>query len=139
VKGKNSQSSLQQEDHLMKYMLLDYADTSQAPHYSAEQAKAAVQAWLDFVTQAKAAGVLVHSESLRPITDATTVRVRQGKTLTTDGPFAETHEQLGGIFLFDCKDLDEAIGWAAKMPGAKYGSIEVRPVWENSHEWNRQE
>jgi hypothetical protein len=123
----------------MKYMLLDYANTSAAPHYTPEQAKAAVQAWLDYVTEAKAAGVLVHSEALRPVTDATTVRVRKGKTLTTDGPFAETHEQLGGIFLLDCKDLDEAIGWAAKMPGAKYGSIEVRPVWENPHEYNRQE
>ena len=123
----------------MKYMLLEYLDTSKAPDYTPEQAKAAVQAWLDYVTQAKAAGVLVHSESLRPVTDATAVRVRKGKTLTTDGPFAETHEQLGGIFLLDCKDLDEAIGWAAKMPGAKYGSIEIRPVWENPDGYNHQE
>jgi hypothetical protein len=125
----------------MKYMLLDYADTSKAPDYTPEQAKAAVQAWIDYVTEAKAAGVLVHSESLRPVTDATTVRVRNGKTLTTDGPFAETHEQLGGIFLLDCKDLDEAIGWAAKMPGATYGSVEVRPVWEweNPDGYNHQE
>jgi hypothetical protein len=62
-----------------------------------------------------------------PVTDATTVRVRNGKTLITDGPFAETHEQLGGYYLLDCKDLDEAIGWAAMIPSAKYGSIEVRP------------
>ena len=123
----------------MKYMLLDYADTSKAPQYTPEQAKAAVQAWLDYVTEAKAAGVLVNSEALRPVTDATTVRVRKGKMLTTDGPFAETHEQLGGIHLLDCKDLDEAIAWAAKMPGAKYGSIEIRPVWENPQEYNPQE
>jgi hypothetical protein len=115
----------------MKYILLDYANTSAAPEYTPEQARAAIQAWLDYVTEAQAAGVLVTSEALRPVTDATTVRVRSGKTVTSDGPFAETHEQLGGIFTLNCKDLDEAIRWAAKLPGAKYGSIEVRPVWEN--------
>ena len=61
--------------------------------------------------------------------DRESFRVREGKTLTTDGPFAETHEQLGGFFVLDCKDLDEAIQWAAKIPTAKYGSIEVRPDW----------
>ncbi len=115
----------------MKYILMDCANMSAAPQYTPEQAKAAIQAWLDYVKEAKAAGVLVHSEALRPATDATTVRVRNGKTLTSDGPFAETHEQIGGIFLLDCKDLDDAISWAAKMPGAKYGSVEIRPVWEN--------
>jgi hypothetical protein len=58
------------------------------------------------------------------------VRVRDGKTLTTDGPFAETKEQLGGFYLLDCKDLDEALSYAAKIPSARHGSIEVRPVWE---------
>ena len=123
----------------MKYVLLDYANASSAPKYTPEQSKAAIQAWLDYVTEAKAAGVLVANEALRPVTDATTVRVRNGKTLTTDGPFAETHEQLGGYYLFDCTDLDEAVRWAAKIPMAQYGSIEVRPVWENPHEYNRQE
>ena len=66
--------------------------------------------------EAEAAGVLLSNNGLSPVADATTVRVRNGKTLTTDGPFAETHEQLGGYYLFDCKDLDEAIGWAAKIP-----------------------
>ena len=63
---------------------------------------------------------------------ATTVRVRDGKTLTTDGPFAETREQLGGYYLVEAKDLDEAVGIAAKVPTAKHGSIEVRPVWAMS-------
>ncbi len=63
------------------------------------------------------------------MTAATTVRVREGKTLTTDGPFAETHEHLGGFYVLNCKDLDEAIAWAAKIPSAKDGSIEVRPLW----------
>ena len=115
----------------MKYVMLDYANVSAAPEYTPDQAKAAIQAWLDYVTEAKSAGVLVHNEALRPVSDATTVRVRNGKTLITDGPCAETREQLGGVFLLDCQDLDEAIRWAAKLPGAKYGSIEVRPVWEN--------
>ncbi len=139
LKGKNSQKSSLQEDNLVKYMLLDYADTSAAPQYSPEQARAAIQAWLDYVKEGKAAGVLVHNEALRPVTDATTVRIRNGKTLTSDGPFAETHEQLGGIFLLNCKDLDEAIAWTEKSPGAKYGSVEIRPVWENPNEYNPKE
>ena len=67
--------------------------------------------------------------ALSTVDNATTVRVRDNKTLTADGPFAETHEQLGGFCLVECKDLDEAVRWAAKIPTAKYGSIEVRPLW----------
>ena len=75
-------------------------------------------------------GVLLGGERLRLTSDATTVRVRNGETLTTDGPFAETKEQLAGYFLVDCKDLDEAIDIASRIPGAQDGSIEVRPIWE---------
>jgi len=75
-------------------------------------------------------GVLQGGERLRPTTDATTVRVRDGEVLTSDGPFAETKEQIGGYFVVQCKDLDEAIGVASKIPGARHGSIEVRPIWE---------
>ena len=75
-------------------------------------------------------GVLQGGERLRPVTDATTVRVRDGEVLTSDGPFAETKEQMGGFYLVDCKDLDEAIEVASKIPGARVGSIEVRPIWE---------
>lgn len=75
------------------------------------------------------AGVLVDSDRLRPVATATTVQVRNGKTLTTDGPFAETKEQIGGYYLIDVKDLDEAIAWAAKIPSVDYGSVEVRPIW----------
>jgi hypothetical protein len=81
-----------------------------------------------FATEAKAAGVLLANDGLSPVSDATTLRVREGKTLIADGPFAETHEQLGGYYLIDCKDLDEALSWAAKIPSAQYGSIEVRPL-----------
>ena len=67
---------------------------------------------------------------MRPTTDATTVRARDGETVTSDGPFAETKEQVGGYFVVECKDLDEAIEVAAKIPGARFGSVEVRPIWE---------
>ena len=75
-------------------------------------------------------GLLQGGERLRPTSDATTIRVRNGETLSTDGPFAETKEQLAGFYMVDCKDLDEALEVAAKIPGARYGSIEVRPIWE---------
>ena len=113
----------------MKYMLLMYANESEVPKYTPEEHQAAAQAWYAFGKEAEAAGVLMSNNGLSSVTDATTVRVRNAKTLITDGPFAETHEQLGGYYLFDCKDIvDEAIGWAAKIPLAKYGSIEVRPL-----------
>jgi len=107
--------------------------------YSNEQAAlTATQAEIDanmadyyaFQQAIQTSGVMLGGEALQLTTTATTVRVRDGKTLTTDGPFAETKEQLGGYYLLNCKDLDEAIAWAAKIPGAKSGSIEVRPIWE---------
>ncbi len=76
----------------------------------------------------RGAGILSAGEALHPTSSATTVRVQGGKRVTTHGPFAETKEQLGGFYLIDCKNLDEAIEWAAKCPGALTGSIEVRPV-----------
>jgi hypothetical protein len=75
-------------------------------------------------------GLLQGGERLRPTADATTVTVQDGKVLATDGPFAETKEQIGGYFLVDCKDLDEAIEVASKIPAARHGSVEVRPIWE---------
>lgn len=111
----------------MKYLLLMYASESKLP--PAEEIQADAPAWHALLKETKEAGVLVSTNGLAPGTNATTVRIRDGKTLITDGPFAETHEQLGGYFLLDCKDLDEAIHWARKIPTAKYGSIEVRPLW----------
>ena len=84
-----------------------------------------------FMKDAAERGVLLGGERLRLTSDATTVRVRNGEVLATDGPFAETKEQLAGYFLVDCKDLDEAIDVASRIPGAKDGSIEVRPIWES--------
>ncbi len=83
-----------------------------------------------FMAEMGPRGVLQGGERLQPTTDATCVRVRDGEVLTTDGPFAETKEQIGGYFVVDCADLDEAIEVASKIPGAKGGTIEVRPIWE---------
>ena len=113
----------------MKYMLLMYWNESEAPKYTPEEQQTVAQAWYAFGAEAKAAGVLGSNNGLSPVADATTVRVRDGKTLTADGPYAETHEQLGGYYILDCKDLDEAISWAAKIPSAQNGTIEVRPLW----------
>jgi hypothetical protein len=124
--------SRKQESNLMKYMLLIYGDQSQAPNYSPEEFKAAAQEWQALTSEMKSAGVLIDTNGLAPVTTATSVRVRNGKTILTDGPFAETHEQLGGFFLVECKDLDEATSWAAKVPGAQWGTIEVRPLWNGA-------
>ena len=113
----------------MKYLLLMYADESIGSNWSKEESQAAAKTWAEFRREMSASGVLVSSSGVAPDTSATTVRVRNDKTMITDGPFAETHEQLGGYFLVDCKDLDEAIRWAEKIPTAKYGSIEIRPLW----------
>ncbi len=113
----------------MKYMLLMYADESFVPKTPEEQQAVAPPVWFSLMDEMKAAGVLLSNNGLSPVANATTVRIREGKTLITDGPFAETHEQLGGFFLLECKDLDEALQWAKKIPHAKYGSVEVRPLW----------
>ena len=110
----------------MKYLLLMYGRESDVP---SDELQALGPAWGAFLQEESAAGVLVSNGGLDPVATAATVRVRNGKTLTTDGPYAETHEQLGGYQLVECKDLDEAIGWAAKIPTAKYGCIEVRQLW----------
>jgi hypothetical protein len=113
----------------MKYILLMYANPADAALNTPDDWKAEQTAWFTFMQEAKAAGVLVDNNGIAPGSNTTTVRVRSGKTLSTDGPFAETHEHLAGFSVIECKDLDEAIGWAAKVPSAKYGAIEVRPLW----------
>lgn len=113
----------------MKYLLLMYADESIGSNYSEGERQAAAKTWAEFRKEMAASGELVASSGVAPGNNVTTVRVRNDKTMITDGPFAETHEQLGGYFLFDCQDLDEAIRWAEKIPTAKYGSIEIRPLW----------
>ncbi len=112
----------------MKYMQLIYADVSKRPNYTPEQLQAARQTNSAYLMELQAAGVVTHDDGWHIISNVRTVRVRDDKTLTTVAPFAETQEQLTGYIMLDCKDLDEAIGWAAKNPAAKYGSIEVRLV-----------
>ena len=114
----------------MKYMLLMYANESETQEWTQEETQAWFQTWQTLRREAKDAGVLLSNNGLSPIANATTVRVRNGQTLCTDGPFAETHEQLGGFFMVGCKDIDEAIRWAARIPHAKYGSVEIRPLWD---------
>src|SRR3954447_19052155 len=114
----------------MKYLLTIYADESRYATMTPEDSAALMQAYGAFGQAAQEAGVLLGGEGLKPTATATTVRVRDGEAMLTDGPFAETREQLGGFYLLECADLDEATRWAAKIPDAKRGSIEVRPVME---------
>jgi hypothetical protein len=126
TKGEPSDEPRHQEDKLMKYTLLLYGNAAQAPHYTREEATAARQSWFEVLEEMKAAQVYLFNYGLATETAATTVRVRDFETVTTAGPVAETPEHLEGYFMLDCKDLDEAIGWAAKIPYAQGGSIEVR-------------
>jgi hypothetical protein len=112
----------------MQYVLSIYGDESAWNDVSEEEGKQIMDAYTAFTEEVKQNGAFVAGEALQPTATATTVRVRDGERLTTDGPFAETKEQLGGFYLLECKDLDEAIGYAAKIPGAQAGSVEVRPV-----------
>jgi len=114
----------------MRYALLICTDEKVMEAVSPDEAQASLNEYLAFGEEMGKRGVLQGGERLRPTTDATTVRVRDGEVLTADGPFAETKEQMGGFYLVDCKDLDEAIGVASKIPGARIGTIEVRPIWE---------
>ena len=114
----------------MRYALLICGDEKGMEARSPEEASAGLNEYMAFGEEMGKRGVLRGGERLRPTTDATTVRVRDGEVLTSDGPFAETKEQMGGFYLVDCKDIDEAIGVASKIPGAREGSIEVRPIWE---------
>lgn len=114
----------------MKYMLLIYADQAGFQRLSQEQASQAVAAYNAYTEALKKADVWVSSSRLRPVSEATTVRLTNGKTNVLDGPYAETKEQLGGYYLIDVPDLDAAISWAARCPGASHGTIEVRPLWQ---------
>ncbi len=114
----------------MKYLLTIYGDESRWAEATPKDLEEMMSAYEAFSREATAAGVMLGGEGLSPSGTATTVRVRGDDVLTSDGPFAETREQLGGYYLLDCRDLDEAIGWAAKIPGAQNGTIEVRPVMD---------
>lgn len=114
----------------MRYLVMIYTDESSETALAPEEEKAMLADYRAFFEEGTAAGVIEGGDRLRPTSAATVVRVRDGETLTTDGPYADTKEQLGGYFILRCNDLDEALGWAAKLPGAGRGSIEVRPIWD---------
>jgi hypothetical protein len=114
----------------VRYMLLIHANEIQEANIPPEAMGKLMAEYYAFSEELLKSGAMRGGERLRPTTSATTVRVRNGDTLTTDGPFAETKEQFGGYYMIDVPDLDEAIRWASKIPGAKYGCVEVRPIWE---------
>jgi hypothetical protein len=114
----------------MRYLLMICRDENAVAALGPEEESAIVAEFAAFGEEMARRGVLLGGERLRPTTDATTVQVRDGEVLVADGPFAETKEQVGGFCLVECEDLDEAIEVASKIPAARMGTIEVRPIWE---------
>jgi hypothetical protein len=114
----------------MRYLMLIYDDEKAMAGKSQEEMGAIMGSWFEYTDTLRKSGKMLGGEALQPTSTATTVRVKDGKSLTTDGPFAETKEQLGGFYMIEAKDLDEAIDWAARMPHLGGGSVEVRPIME---------
>ncbi len=113
----------------MRYLLMIYTPESDMPPAPAEGRKM-MDAYVKVTQEFRDRNLMEGGEALQPTTTATTVKVRNGERIITDGPFAEAREQLGGYYLLNCKDLDEALDCAAKIPGAQFGSVEVRPILE---------
>jgi hypothetical protein len=116
------------KENNVEYMILIYGDESAFGSIKEAQLKAMYAEYGTYTQELMKAGVMRAGSELKPASTATTVRLRGGKVLTTDGPFAETKEQLGGYYLIDVPNLDDAVKWAGKCPGAKTGSVEVRPL-----------
>jgi hypothetical protein len=114
----------------MRYLLTIYHDEAVIEARGVEENMRVGERYFALADEMREAGVYAGGDGLQPVATATTVRVRDGERLTVDGPFAETKEQLAGFYLVDCKDLDEAIEWAAKIPGSEVGSVEVRPIMD---------
>jgi hypothetical protein len=114
----------------VRFMLLIYADENQVAKWSPQEYDQKFAECCAMVEEMKAAGVYITCDRLRPTTLATTVRARNGQTLTTDGPFAETKEQLAGFYLIHADSREEALAWAARTPQTQFGSVEVRPIRE---------
>jgi hypothetical protein len=113
----------------MQYLLMIYRSEAEAGKIDAAGPQKMTAEYGAFTQSIIQSGNFKAGDRLQPTTTATTVRIRDGKTMTTDGPFAETREQLGGYYLVEARDLDAALAIAARIPGARYGSIEVRPIW----------
>ena len=116
----------------MQYLFLLYADDTQWSKMTPEQQQQGIAAYGAYTQALKEAGVLVGSNRLRPAATATRLSAVDGKTQVLDGPFADTKEQLGGYFLIEAPDLDAALAWAGRCPGAYHGAVEVRAIWEMS-------
>lgn len=114
----------------MQYILLIYENEAERNGRNKEESQRIFGEYIAFTGAIKASGHMRSGEPLESTSTATTVRVKQGKTVRTDGPFAETREQLGGFYVIEAKDLDEAVGIAARLPAAKTGSVEVRPIMQ---------
>jgi hypothetical protein len=116
------------KEEVMRYMLLICGDESVVPtNEESEDMRTSAISWVE---EMDGRGVRLQGSRLRPVSEATTVRVRDEKLMVSDGPFAETKEQMGGYDLIECKDLDEAIEVASKHPVARFGSVEIRPFWD---------
>ncbi|MBS0297588.1 MAG: YciI family protein [Proteobacteria bacterium] len=113
----------------MQYMLMIYSDQSRIQAMAPEDGQKMMAAFNAYTESLKAAGAYVGGDRLQPTSTGATVRVRDGQTQVLDGPYADTKEQLGGYYLIEAADLDEAVKWAARCPGAAVGTLEVRPVW----------
>ncbi len=113
----------------MQYLLMLYSDPAGFARMPAAEQQQAMGAYLAYTEALKQAGAYVGSNRLQPTSSATTVRVTNGKSQVLNGPYADSREQLGGYYLIDVTDLDSALSWAARCPGAGHGVIEVRPVW----------
>jgi len=113
----------------MQYLLLIYASESEETKMNEAAMAKVLSEYHEFTQGIVQGGQFKGAERLRPVASASTVRVRNGKTVITDGPFAETREQLGGYYLIEAKNLDEATAIAARVPSARFGSVEVRPIW----------
>jgi hypothetical protein len=122
----------------VRYLLLIYDEQSAAtdpaaPASSEEDVTKVMGDYAAFTKELRDRGVFEAGEALQSVASASTVRLREGQTLITDGPFMETKEALGGFYLLNCRDLDEALEFAAKCPAAQFGSIEVRPIWDQEY------
>lgn len=118
----------------MQYLALIYSNEEEWAALSDEDRGAIYRRYRAFSEEARAAGVVAGGSELGPTRDATTVRVRGAETLVTDGPYAEVKEALGGYYLLECGSMDEALDWAARIPGAEHGAVEVRPVYVDPEE-----
>ncbi len=116
----------------MQYLLMLYAEEAGFNRMTPAQQEQGLQAYLAYTDALQKAGAYLSGNRLQPIASATTVHVADGKSQVLDGPFAEAKEQLGGYYLIDVPDLDAALSWAARCPGASHGTVEVRPIWNSA-------